>query len=643
MVSDKNKNKESAYVGADDLFDAAPDATLLVAVDGRIERVNVQAEKLFGYTRDELIGEPVELLIPHRFRNDHLKYRQAFADNPKVRTMGKALDLYARQKDGTDIPIDVKLSPVQIHDRTVVVAAIRDITESQKATRELMEANEQLRAEKSFSDNLISTQQGIVLVLDSKGRITLANPHFEELTGYKAGQLLGLDWFATFIPEAERQTIQDFFAMVMREGINEGYVNAIVTKNGDQRLVQWHSKTLENADGKIIGVLNTGYDVTDQEAAATSLREAKAEADRSTAIKTRFLAAASHDVRQPLQSVSLYLSILSRRLEEPYVLEIVNKMRQSLDSMGEILDALLDISKLDSGFVVPEQSKFALQTILDQIQADNAPYAEEKGLILRIKPTQLTAMSDPSLLARIIENLVGNAIRYTESGEVCISCIADGQKIRIEVSDTGVGIPPDALETIFEEYFQLENPVRDRRKGLGLGLAIVRQIARLLEHELDVHSTPKQGSTFSVTVPLGGAIVESETIADPTHTHLSREQKIKVLIVEDDPAIVDATKMLLEIEGFDVQTALDGGEAIDQIEGGLRPNIIVSDYRLPGRNGIDVVRHIRELAGEDLPTILVTGDTSGKHIEAAGLVLCDVLHKPVDPDRLIALINKACL
>jgi len=642
-LSDKNKNKESGFAGVDDLFDAAPDATLLVAIDGRIERVNAQAEKLFGYTSEELLGEPVELLIPQRFRNNHLKYRQEFADNPKIRTMGKSLDLYAQQKDGTNFPIDVKLSPILIQERTVVVAAIRDITESQKAARELMEANEKLRTEKNFSDNLISTQQGIVLVLDSNGRITLANPYFEELTGYKAEQLLGLDWFATFIPEEERQTIQDFYAVVMREGINEGYVNAIVTKNCEQRLVQWHSKTLENSDGKIIGVLNTGYDVTDQEAAALSLREAKAEADRATAIKTRFLAAASHDVRQPLQSISLYLSILSRRLLETDDLEIVNKMRQSLDSMGEIIDALLDISKLESGYVVAEPVKFALQTILDQIRADNAPYAEEKGLTLRIEATQLTALSDPSLLARIIENFVGNAIRYTETGEVSIACIADGQNIRIEVSDTGVGIPQEALETIFEEYFQLENPVRDRSKGLGLGLAIVRHIARLLEHELDVRSKPGHGSTFSVTVPLVRAAVESESIAGPAHTHPSRGQKIKVLIVDDDPAIVDATKMLLEVEGFDVQTALDGGEAIDQIEEGLRPNIIVSDYRLPGLNGIEVIRQIREIAGEDLPTILVTGDTSGKHIEAADLALCEVLHKPVDPDRLIALISQACV
>ena len=642
-MSDNKKYNKSGYIGVDDLFDATPDATLLVAIDGRIERINTQAEKLFGYTRDELIGEPVELLIPQRFRNKHLKYRQAFADKPKIRTMGKSLDLYARRKDGTDIPIDVKLSPIRINDQTVVVAAIRDITESQEATRKLMEANEQLRAEKIFSDNLISTQQGIVLVLDTKGRVTLANPYFEELTGYKAEQVLGLDWFATFIPEEERQRIQDFFSVVVREGINEGYVNAIVTKNGEQRLIQWHSKTLENADGKIIGVLNTGYDVTDQEAAAALLRDAKAEADSATAIKTRFLAAASHDVRQPLQSVSLYLSILSRRLQEPDNLEIINKMRQSLDSMGEILDALLDISKLDSGFVVPEQGAFALQTILNQIHADNAPYAEEKGLTLRVEPTQLNAMSDPALLARIIENLVGNAIRYTEAGEVSVSCLADGPNIRVEVSDTGVGIPQEALETIFEEYFQLENPVRDRRKGLGLGLAIVRQIARLLEHELDVRSKPGQGSTFSVTLPLAGAAVESESIADPADTHLSRDEKIKVLIVDDDPAIVDATRMLLEVEGFDVQTALDGGEAIDRIEDGLRPNIIVSDYRLPGLNGIEVVRHIRKLAGADLPTIIVTGDTSGKHIAEAGLVLCDVLHKPVDPDRLIALISKACV
>jgi len=311
------KQEEKVYSEQDlrSLIHAAPDATLLVNTDGHIEWLNAQAENLFGYQRAEMLGQSVEMLVPKRFRNSHLEHRRKFADKPKVRAMGSSVELCARRKDGTEFPIDVNLSPIHLLGRMVVSASIRDITILKNASRELADTVEQLRSEKEFSDNLITTQQGIVLVLDSKGQITLANPYFEELTGYSANEVIGMDWFETFIPEDERPTIQKFFVEVMREGINRGYVNALVTKAGDQRLIQWHSKTMEDADGSIAGVLNTGYDVTEQEAVAEALRTAKKEADRATAIKTRFLAAASHDLRQPLQSVGLYLSVLSRQLQ----------------------------------------------------------------------------------------------------------------------------------------------------------------------------------------------------------------------------------------------------------------------------------------------------------------------------------------
>ncbi len=638
------KQEEKFYSEQDlrSLFDAAPDATLLVNTDGRIEWLNVQAENLFGYQRAEMQGQSVELLIPQRFRNIHMEHRREFADNPRVRAMGSSVELYARRKDGSEFPIDVNLSPIHLLGRMVVSASIRDVTNLKNAAREMADMVERLRSEKEFFDNLITTQQGIVLVLDSKARITLVNPYFEDLTGYSANEVIGLEWFDTFIPEDERPAIREFFAVVMREGINRGYVNALVTKAGGQRMIRWHSKTMEDADGSIVGLLNTGYDVTEQEAVAAELRTAKKDADRATAIKTRFLAAASHDLRQPLQSLGLYLSVLSRQLHEHKTQDIGNKMRQSLDTMGEILDALLDISKLDSGSIEAEPCEFPLQKLFDQIAAGNSLLAEEKGLRLHIEPTPLIVNSDPALLLRIVENFVGNAIRYTESGEVSIVSRSDGDNACIEVSDTGVGIPADALETIFEEYFQLENPVRDRSKGLGLGLAIVRHIARLLDHELDVHSVPGQGSTFSVSLPQVGVVSEAATEPVLSDASTTTNYAATVLIVDDDPAIIDATVMLLKIEGFDVQSALHGDDALAKVEDGLRPDVVVSDYRLPGQNGIEVVRRIRNLVGEDLPTILITGDTSAKEIAAANLTRCTVLHKPISSDRLISLIHESC-
>jgi len=638
------KQEEQLYSEQDlrSLLDAAPDATLLVNIDGRIEWLNAQAASLFGYQREEMLGQPVELLIPQRFRNKHIEHRQEFTNNSRLRAMGSALELCARRKDGSEFPIDVNLSPIHLLGRMVISASIRDITKLRNSARELADTVEQLRSEKEFSDNLITTQQGIVLVLDSAARISLVNPYFEDLTGYSANEVIGVNWFDMFIPEVDREVIREFFGNVMHEGINHGYVNALVTKAGEQRMIQWHSKTLEDADGSIVGILNTGYDVTEQEAAAAELRAAKKEAERATGIKTRFLAAASHDLRQPLQSVGLYLSVLSRQLREPQSQDIGNKMRQSLDTMREILDALLDISKLDSGSIEANPCEFPLQDLFDQIAADNSPLATEKGLSLHIEPTSLIVKSDPALLRRIVENFIGNAIRYTESGQVSIVSRSDGDCASIEISDTGVGIPEDALETIFEEYFQLDNPVRNRSKGLGLGLAIVRHIARLLDHKLDVHSVPGQGSTFSVSLPQAGLVSEASTEADLSVASATPGSAATVLIVDDDPAIIDATVMLLKIEGFDVHSALHGDDALAKVEIGLRPDILVSDYRLPGLNGVEVVRRIRDIVGDDLPTILITGDTSANEIAAANLAHCTVLHKPINSEHLISRIHESC-
>jgi len=204
------KQEEKLYSERDlrSLFDAAPDATLLVNTDGRIEWLNEQAEKLFGYQRAEMLGQSVESLMPQRFRILHMEHRREFAANPRLRAMGGSLELYARRKDGSEFPIDVNLSPIQLQGRIVVSASIRDITELRNTAREFADTVEQLQSEKEFSDNLIMTQQGIVLALDSEGRITLVNPYFESLTGYSADEVIGLGWFDTFIPEEDRPTIQ---------------------------------------------------------------------------------------------------------------------------------------------------------------------------------------------------------------------------------------------------------------------------------------------------------------------------------------------------------------------------------------------------------------------------------------------------
>ena len=311
--------------------------------------------------------------------------------------------------------------------------------------------------------------------------------------------------------------------------------------------------------------------------------------------------------------------------------------------MGEILDALLDISRLENGSVTPQKRDFPIRELLDKVVADNIQQAKEKGLALICESCECVVRSDPALLTRVIENLVTNAVRYTQQGSVTIDCQRGDSAARIAVSDTGIGMPEEMLEKIFDEYFQLDNSVRDRQKGLGLGLSIVKHIAGILNHPLDVSSEEGRGSTFTIDVPLGETDKMCLNSAQSVNAESQRGHVLTaiVLLIDDDPVVVDAVSMLLGSTGVKVHSALNGDNALDIVASGVRPDIIVSDYRLPGYNGVEVVRRVREATASDLPVILMTGDTSTSEIESAGLEKCTVLRKPVDTDRLITLIEQA--
>jgi CheY-like chemotaxis protein len=319
--------------------------------------------------------------------------------------------------------------------------------------------------------------------------------------------------------------------------------------------------------------------------------------------------------------------------------DLCAKMRAPLQVMSSILDALLDISMLDSGSVTPKLSDFALYSIFERIAVDLRPLAEQKNLGLDFIETDVLVNSDPALLERIIENLVSNAIRYTSEGNVAVRVESTGGLVRVSVVDTGIGIPEQALERIFDEYFQFDNPARNIKKGLGLGLAIVKRLARLLNHPIHVHSTLGKGSTFAVDIP---PAQEAALIVNPAESAIPTdgERQLTVLFIDDDFAVADALLMVLALAGFKAVGASDGKEAIARLEEGFRPDVVLSDYRMPNENGLIVVARLRQALGHDTPAIVMTGDTSLRHIEAQNVSNLTVVQKPVDPDALIALIHE---
>jgi CheY-like chemotaxis protein/two-component sensor histidine kinase len=348
------------------------------------------------------------------------------------------------------------------------------------------------------------------------------------------------------------------------------------------------------------------------EEATAELRARKDEAERATLAKSRFLAAASHDLRQPMHALGLFISELSQHAHQPETRRLVRQIAASAEAMENLLDSLLDISKLDAGVFKPNLRTFPLQPLLDRLAVDFLPMAEERRLRLRLRPTGAWVESDPALLERVLINLLSNALRYTQEGSVLVACRRRGPLLRLEVRDSGVGIAPEAQDIIFHEFVQLENAERARNKGLGLGLAIVRRLTDLLGHRLALRSRVGGGSVFAVELPY----------AEPQEAAPAAEGErppgdlagTRIVVVDDDPLALASLHSLLLSWGCQVYAA-DGLEniAMELATRGVVPQVVVSDYRLRGpRTGVDVIRALRNRWDPELPAILISGDTAAE-------------------------------
>jgi signal transduction histidine kinase len=374
--------------------------------------------------------------------------------------------------------------------------------------------------------------------------------------------------------------------------------------------------------------------------ATVELRARKEEAERATLAKSRFLAAASHDLRQPMHALGLFISELSQHTHQPESRRLVRQIAAASEAMENLLDSLLDISKLDAGVFRPNERPFPLQPLLTRLAVDFQPLAEERGLRLRVRPTAAWVQSDPALLERILINLVTNALRYTPEGGVLVVCRRRGPRLRIEVRDSGVGIAPEAQKIIFQEFVQLENAERARNKGLGLGLAIVRRLTDLLGHGLDLRSRVGGGSVFALELPFAAAQADSpEPAGERPPGDLAGT---RVALVDDDPLALTSLHSLLLSWGCLVSPA-DSLEnlMVELATRGTLPQVIISDYRLRGsHNGIDVIRGVRNRYDPDLPAILISGDTGSETLLQARAENLVLLHKPVRPAKLRALLNR---
>ena len=493
---------------APQLLQFSPDGLIVVDAGGVISFANDTTRALFGYSREELLGQPIEMLVPERYRLRHGAHLTGFLRAPTNREMGaRIVDLFARRADGSEFPAGIRLAPFHDGDRVYVAAAIRDMTE--------------------------------------------------------------------------------------RRAINDALVAA------------------------------------------------REEADRANMAKTRFLASASHDLRQPLQTIRLLnASLLTMTEAKPEINDLLRRQQSAIDGASRLLNTLLDITRLESGAIEPHLAPVSLASVFAELYHEFEPQAIEKSLRLEFAVSSTVICTDRILFSQLLQNLVGNAIKYTAAGFVEIAETLDADALSLDVNDTGAGIPADKLQRIFDEYYQVD-PSGMQRSGVGLGLAIVREVCRLLGYSVSVSSDVGHGTQVRLRIPLQR--VSCDSPPEPLSPVVAKARpgtRRRLVLLEDNDAVRSATELFLTLEGYETRSAGSIAEA-EGLLADLQPgDLLISDYHLDGRlTGLDVLQQLRIRKHRDVPAILLSGDLqSMMRVVKTAIPNCRFLSKPVDTDALLAAI-----
>jgi signal transduction histidine kinase/CheY-like chemotaxis protein len=381
----------------------------------------------------------------------------------------------------------------------------------------------------------------------------------------------------------------------------------------------------------------------DQGEQLRTLERERKEAQSANQDKSRFLAIASHDLRQPVHALGLFAATLQRRLRQSPDEPLARNLMRAVDGMERSFNAMLDISRLDGGAVAPQLQTFPLRDMFRRLQMHYGGQAQLSGLGLRFSPGGKSVTSDPQLLERIVGNLVQNAIKYTARGGIVVVARTTATHVNLEVWDTGCGIAAHELPRIFEEFYQVGRGERDRTHGLGLGLAIVKRLAVVLGHRLEVASTPGRGTMFRVGMPIGGLPGIQEDLAPADTVPMQVQTPQMVLVVDDEEPIREGLQLLLQEWGYQAIAAADGPQAeraVSALDG--RVDLVLSDLHLgDGPDGQDVIASVRRLCGRDLPAILITGEAAAAEVQRIAASGDPVLFKPVQPRRLFEAIRDA--
>ncbi len=500
------------------------------------------------------------------------------------------------------------------------------------------------RLSEQFFESLLESAPDAMVIVDRSGEIAIVNGQAEEMFGYTREEMQGKK-IEFLLPERIRERHighrTSYTADPTLRPMGIGMELHGCRRDGTEFPVEISLSPVSTEAGSFVS--SVIRDVTKRKEMEIGLIEARQDAERANRANSAFLAAASHDLRQPVQALSLLNGALRRTVTEERALEMLNSQNQSLTAMTNLLNSLLDISRLDAGAVTPAIEEFPIDRLIDQLSSEFSRQAIQQGLSFESTHCGASVRTDPILLTEIIQNLVSNSLRYTESGSVRLVCKKSGSDCRVEVRDTGIGIESDQIEKIFDAFHQCKTP-GSSKEGFGLGLAIVSRLADLLGHEVNVESTPGQGSCFCITLPLVEKQVDTTNVRSASVDTKALHKAVGlVVLIEDDEPVADALKLLFETEGYTVATATTKSEAIVLMEHlHSTPVLIVSDYHLADSStGVETIAAIRNSSSDKIPALIITGDTSQAVADARNVANSVLLSKPIDPDYLLKLAKTA--